>query len=146
MNQVILIGRLTKDAELFKSSSDGSSITKFNIAIDTGIDANGNKLTSFFTICAFKNNADVVVKYCRKGDRIGVVGKLQQRTYTNKNGVNVNVVEVIANQIDLLEPKREEPKQNVEPEIDDLFEPTPLPTKQEQETKKIIINDDDLPF
>ena len=145
MNQVILIGRLTKDAELFKSSSDGSSITKFNIAVDTGIDANGNKLTSFFTICAFKNNADVVVKYCRKGDRIGIVGKLQQRTYTNKNGVNVNVVEVIANQIDLLEPKREEPKQNEEPEID-LFEPTPLPTKQEQENKKIIINDDDLPF
>lgn len=145
MNQVILIGRLTKDAELFKSSSDGSSITKFNIAVDTGIDANGNKLTSFFTICAFKNNADVVVKYCRKGDRIGIVGKLQQRTYTNKNGVNVNVVEVIANQIDLLEPKREEPKQNEEPEID-LFEPTPLPTKQEQENKKMIINDDDLPF
>ena len=145
MNHVILIGRLTKDAELFKSSSDGSSITKFNIAVDTGIDANGNKLTSFFTICAFKNNADVVVKYCRKGDRIGIVGKLQQRTYTNKNGVNVNVVEVIANQIDLLEPKREEPKQNEEPEID-LFEPTPLPTKQEQENKKMIINDDDLPF
>ena len=145
MNQVILIGRLTKDAELYKSSSDGSSITKFNIAVDTGIDANGNKLTSFFTICAFKNNADVVVKYCRKGDRIGIVGKLQQRTYTNKNGVNVNVVEVIANQIDLLEPKREEPKQNEEPEID-LFEPTPLPTKQEQENKKMIINDDDLPF
>lgn len=145
MNQVILIGRLTKDAELYKSSSDGSSITKFNIAVDTGIDANGNKLTSFFTICAFKSNADVVVKYCRKGDRIGIVGKLQQRTYTNKNGVNVNVVEVIANQIDLLEPKREEPKQNEEPEID-LFEPTPLPTKQEQENQKIIINDDDLPF
>lgn len=145
MNQVILIGRLTKDAELYKSSSDGSSITKFNIAVDTGIDANGNKLTSFFTICAFKNNADVVVKYCRKGDRIGVVGKLQQRTYTNKNGVNVNVVEVIANQIDLLEPKREEPKQNVEPEID-LTEPAPLPSKQEQETKKIDFSTDDLPF
>lgn len=145
MNQVILIGRLTKDAELFKSASDGSSITKFNIAVDTGIDANGNKLTSFFTICAFKNNADVVVKYCRKGDRIGIVGKLQQRTYTNKDGKNINVVEVIANQIDLLEPKREEPKQNVEPEID-LLEPTPLPTKQEQESPKIIINDDDLPF
>ena len=143
MNQVILIGRLTKDAELFKSSSDGSSITKFNIAVDTGIDANGNKLTSFFTICAFKNNADVVVKYCRKGDRIGIVGKLQQRTYTNKNGVNVNVVEVIANQIDLLESKREEPKQNEEPEID-LFEPTPLPTKQE--TKTLDFSTDDLPF
>lgn len=143
MNQVILIGRLTKDAELYKSSSDGSSITKFNIAVDTGIDANGNKLTSFFTICAFKNNADVVVKYCRKGDRIGIVGKLQQRTYTNKNGVNVNVVEVIANQIDLLEPKREEPKQNEEPEID-LFEPTPLPTKQE--TKTPDFSTDDLPF
>lgn len=143
MNHVVLIGRLTKDAELFKSSSDGSSITKFNIAVDTGIDANGNKLTSFFTICAFKNNADVVVKYCRKGDRIGIVGKLQQRTYTNKNGVNVNVVEVIANQIDLLEPKREEPKQNEEPEID-LFEPTPLPTKQE--TKPLDFSTDDLPF
>lgn len=143
MNQVILIGRLTKDAELFKSSSDGSSITKFNIAVDTGIDANGNKLTSFFTICAFKNNADVVVKYCKKGDRIGIVGKLQQRTYTNKNGVNVNVVEVIANQIDLLEPKREEPKQNEEPEID-LFEPTPLLTKQE--TKPLDFSTDDLPF
>lgn len=143
MNQVILIGRLTKDAELYKSSSDGSSITKFNIAVDTGIDANGNKLTSFFTICAFKNNADVVVKYCRKGDRIGIVGKLQQRTYTNKNGVNVNVVEVIANQIDLLEPKREETKQNEEPEID-LFEPTPLPTKQE--TKTPDFSTDDLPF
>lgn len=143
MNQVILIGRLTKDAELYKSSSDGSSITKFNIAVDTGIDANGNKLTSFFTICAFKNNADVVVKYCRKGDRIGIVGKLQQRTYTNKNGVNVNVVEVIANQIDLLEPKREEPKQNEEPEIN-LFEPTPLPTKQE--TKTPDFSTDDLPF
>lgn len=143
MNQVILIGRLTKDAELYKSSSDGSSITKFNIAVDTGIDANGNKLTSFFTICAFKNNADVVVKYCRKGDRIGIVGKLQQRTYTNKNGVNVNVVEVIANQIDLLEPKREEPKQNEEPEID-LFEPTPLPTKQD--TKTPDFSTDDLPF
>lgn len=143
MNQAILIGRLTKDAELYKSSSDGSSITKFNIAVDTGIDANGNKLTSFFTICAFKNNADVVVKYCRKGDRIGIVGKLQQRTYTNKNGVNVNVVEVIANQIDLLEPKREEPKQNEEPEID-LFEPTPLPTKQE--TKTPDFSTDDLPF
>lgn len=145
MNNIVLIGRLTKDPVLYKSAQDGSSITKFNIAVDTGIDKDGNKITSFFTICAFKNTADTVVKYCKKGHKIGVIGRIQQRTYVNKENQNVTIYETLANSIELLENKKEENVKNVEPDpVDTLFEPTPYPATNN--TQKIEINDDDLPF
>ena len=99
MNTVNLIGRLVGNPEL-GTTNTGKHFSKFKIAINTGKDE-----TSFIPCLAWNETAKVVIKYTRKGSLIGLSGRLQQREYENKDLQKVNVIEVIVDRIDLLEPK-----------------------------------------
>ena len=130
MNNVNIIGRITKDVEVRKTSTN-KSVSSFSIAVDNLATKDGEKTTSFFNCNAWNNVAETLSKYTRKGDRIAISGSLIQRNYENKNGEKNSVVEINVNSITLIENKKENASVNSE-------------NKSVENDNKI--NDDDLPF
>lgn len=98
-NKVILMGRITHELEL-KTTPNGVSVCSFSIAVDRRYQVKGEeKKTDFFNIVAWRQNAEFVTRYFAKGRMILVEGELQTRSYVDKNGITVRVVEVVADQL-----------------------------------------------
>lgn len=109
MNKVVLIGRLTKDPELRRTQS-GKSVATFTLAVDNHRKDEG----ADFPVCvAWERVADLLNQYVKKGQKIGVSGRLQTRTYDSK-GHKQFVTEVVVDEVEFLEKKNqsvfEEPK------------------------------------
>lgn len=102
MNNVNLIGRLTRDPELKHTNTNNVPVCSFTIAVKSY----GDKDDYFFNCVAWKKQAENLVQYQRKGNMIGVSGELQSRKY-EKDGQNRTAVEVNAFQIDFLDPKQD---------------------------------------
>ena len=103
MNSVALIGRLARDPEL-RYTQEGLAIASLSIAIDRGKDRNGNdKGTDFPRVQAFGKTAENCGKYLKKGLLVGVTGKIQTGSYTNKNGDKVYTTDVVADRVEFLE-------------------------------------------
>jgi len=102
MNNVNLIGRLTKDIELRQTES-GKSVCSFCIAVD------GAKETTYFIDCvAWEARAINIAKYFHKGDKIGIAGLLTTRMYETSDGSNRKAVEVLINSFDFCNGKKTE--------------------------------------
>lgn len=99
MNNVILIGRLTATPEL-KTTGSGNSVTSFNIAVDRRYSGkDGGRQTDFINCVAWRNTAEFISKYFKKGDPISIQGEIQTRKYQDKDGNNRVAVEVIINDV-----------------------------------------------
>lgn len=108
LNRVILVGRLVADAELRKTNS-GMSVASFDLAVDNAMsNPDGSKATCFIAVTCWDGLAENVAKFTSKGKLVGVDGKLNQRKFTDKNGNNRNVIEVVADSIKFLESKSKE--------------------------------------
>ncbi len=120
MNSVILVGRLTRDPEVRYTSDTQRAIVNFSIAIDRGKDRSGNDLGADFpNIVCFGKQAEVVEKYMTKGMQVGIQGRLQTRSYDNKERKKVYVTEVVADRVEFLDSKRKtsQPDAAVETEV-----------------------------
>ena len=106
MNTVILMGRLTKDPEI-SSSTSGTSIARYSIAVDRKYKKDGEPTADFFSCVSFGKQADFVSQYLKKGTKIVVSGSLQNNAYTNKEGQKVHDVRVIVNDVEFAESKGE---------------------------------------
>ena len=104
MNKVCLMGRLTKDPE-YSMTTAGNAVVKFSLAVRQTAEK-----TEFFDIVAFKNTAEHVRKWFRKGQLCGITGKLSQNVW-EKDGKKYSKVEVIIEEIDFAGEKKaiEEP-------------------------------------
>lgn len=108
MNKVIEIGRNVKDIEL-KQLSSGTSAVEFSIAVKrTFKNANGEYESDFFNCVAFSKLAETISRYVKKGDMIAVEGKLQTRNYTNSEGRKIYVTEIIVENVEFLQPKKQD--------------------------------------
>lgn len=106
MNRVTLVGRLTKDPELKRTSSDIAYV-QFTLAVNRPYqNKNGEKQTDFIGCVAWRGTAEVLTKYIRKGGQIGVDGSIQTRNYDDQNGVRHYVTEVLCENFYFLEPKK----------------------------------------
>lgn len=113
LNKVILTGNLTKDPELSETPS-GISVCKFSIAVSRDYaNADGNRETDFFNIVVWRGRAENCGKYLKKGNKVGIVGSLQNRSYEDKDGVKRNVTEVVASEVEFLTPKQAENEEQV---------------------------------
>lgn len=113
MNKVILIGRLTRDAEL-KSTPSGVSVCTFSIAINRRFkNAEGKYDADFINCVAWRNTAEFISKYFGKGSQIAIVGSIQTRNYDDKDGKKIYVTEVVADEAYFVGDKKEsaEPEQ-----------------------------------
>lgn len=98
-NKIILMGRITHDLEL-RTTPTGISYCNFQIAVDRRFQAKGEERKSdFFRVTAWRQTAEFVTRYFRKGSMILVEGELQNDSYVDKNGNNVNSVQIIADQV-----------------------------------------------
>ena len=149
MNKVILIGRLTKDPELRKTPTD-VSVCQFTIAVNRPFQQQGGERQADFINCiAWRNQAENLAKYIKKGGQIAVDGSIQTRSYDDQSGVRRFVTEVIANQITFLESKKVDSGYN---DLSQLEVPPLRENNFSQESpfgdlkSTFDISSDDLPF
>ena len=114
MNKVIVVGRVTRDIEL-KYTQGGTAYTHFTLAVDRKKDKDGNKQTDFLPCTAWNKGAEVISKYVHKGDKFGVVGRLQSRQY-EKNGQKLTAYGIVVDDFEFLQPRAQ---QTQEPETDE---------------------------
>lgn len=104
MNQVSLIGRITKDPEIKYTSGEKSmAVARFNLAVDRPMKKGE---ADFISVVCFGKTAEVVEKYAGKGKQLGVVGRIQTGSY-EKDGRKVYTTDVIADRVELLGSKSE---------------------------------------
>lgn len=139
MNRVVLVGRVTKDLEL-KRTTSGMSVVSFSLAIDNRVKNGAEKTTSFIPVTAWNQTAENVSKYVGKGSLIGVDGRLNQRSYTANDGHRVSVTEVIAESITFLERKQDVGQEGIANDYGSSSD------SDESSRGVAVESDDDLPF
>lgn len=97
LNKVILGGRLTADPEL-KTIPNGVSVCQFGLAVNRKYSKEGEQATDFINCVAWRATAEFISRYFRKGSSLCIVGNIQTRSYTDKDGIKRNVTEVIADE------------------------------------------------
>ena len=144
LNRVQLVGRLTKDPELRKTQSN-TSVCQFTLAVNRDFKPEGGPEADFITCIAWRQSADYLTQYAHKGDLVCLYGRIQTRTYEDKDKKKVYVTEVLVEHLSI-ESKpgtvtaqsrtAAVPKYEPEEEYDDNFSNTP----------SLDISSDDLPF
>lgn len=112
INRVVLVGRLTKDPE-FRTTPSGLDVAMFTLAVNRNFkDKNGEQQADFINCVVFRKQAENVNKYLNKGSLAGVDGRLQSRSYENKEGQRIFVTEVVCDSVQFLEPKNAQASNN----------------------------------
>lgn len=109
LNKVIIMGRLTADPEL-RSTQSGNSVVQFTVAVDRSYRKPDEETQADFISCvAWKQTAEFVSRYFGKGRMIAIEGRLQTRTYDDKNGTRHYITEVIVDEVSFTgEPKTQD--------------------------------------
>ena len=108
-NKVILIGNMTADPEI-KTTTSGVSVCSFSIAINRKFRKEGESECDFINIVAWRQQAEFVSKYFKKGNPILICGQLQTRNYTDNQGQKRYVTEVVADEVSFVAPAQNEQK------------------------------------
>jgi len=142
MNNVSLVGRITKECDLRKLN-DNTSVASFTLAVDGGKSKKGEVITDFIDCSAFGTTADFVATYIHKGYRLAVSGRLHQESWQTQDGSMRSRLVVIADRVENLEPKKEEqPKPSNQAEAMANVGKNFNPPKNEE----FEVSPDDLPF
>ncbi len=107
MNNVSLIGRITKDLELKNFNEGKGFYTKFTLAINRAPRKDSQPEADFISILAWNGLAETICKYLRKGSQIGITGRLCSSSYTDKDGIKKYSTEVVAEDFKFLDSKQE---------------------------------------
>ena len=102
MNNVVLIGRLTRDPEV-RYTQDQMAIARFSVAVDRPVTAGKEKQTDFPNVVVFGKQAENCERFLSKGRLVGIQGRIQTGSYTNKDGNKVYTTEVVASRVEFLE-------------------------------------------
>lgn len=106
-NKVILGGRLTADPEL-KATQSGISVTSFGVAVNRKVKQGGSQEADFFNVTAWRQTAEFISRYFRKGSSICIVGTLQNRTWTDNNGQKRYATDIIAEEVQFVDSRGEQ--------------------------------------
>lgn len=103
INNVVLVGRLTRDPEL-KYTGNNIAVASFSLAVNRNFkDANGERETDFINCVIWRQQAENLANWAKKGALIGITGRIQTRSYENQQGQRVYVTEVVAENFQMLE-------------------------------------------
>lgn len=141
MNNVELIGRLTKDPEVRYTSGSQMAVATFPIAIDRPPDKDGKKQTDFPRITVFGKQAETCEKYLKKGRMVAIQGRIQTGSYKNKDGETVYTTDVVANRIEFIDWGNQQTQR--EPDQNNPAQSEPV---QEDQIEDFEAIDDDVPF
>ena len=137
INNVTLVGRLTRDPELRYTTSN-VAVATFNLAVNRNFKgANGEREADFINCMIWRKQAELFAEWCKKGNLVGITGRIQTRSYDNQQGKRVYVTEVVAETFQLLEKHDNSANQsNIEEQMPASF----------GATNPLDISDDDMPF
>lgn len=142
MNQVVLIGRLTKDPETSVSQSN-TMVSRFTLAVDRDYKRDGEQTADFIRIITFGKTAENIDAYIRKGRQVAVHGRIQTGSYTNKDGVKVYTTDVIADRVEFLGGR---PAEHSEAPAEPYEEQRQPQSTEQTEFDGFQACDDDIPF
>ncbi|MED4018991.1 single-stranded DNA-binding protein [Sutcliffiella cohnii] len=107
INQVTLVGRLTRDPEL-RYTSEGTAVATFHLAVNRNFKNQAGEIEADFVSCrVWRKLAENVANYCRKGSLIGITGRIQTRRYEDKSGSWVYVTDVVGDDVRFLDKRKE---------------------------------------
>ena len=145
INNITLVGRLTKDADL-RYTSDGTATATFSLAVNRPFkSANGEREADFINCVIWRKNAENFANFTRKGSLVGITGRIQTRNYENKEGQRVYVTEVVAENFALLESKKDGASNGQTGQSNNRSSHQPSDPFSSH-GGSIDISDDDLPF
>ena len=141
MNKVILLGRLTKNPDIRYSQTNNMMVASFSLAVNRKYVKQGEeRQTDFINVVTYSKLAEFVQKYLKVGLQICICGRMQTRTWEDKNGQRRYATEVVAEDIDFAD----SPKKTDESV---LYASTPVnSTNQNNQEDEFISDGDDLPF
>lgn len=153
INNVVLVGRLTKDAELRYTPSN-VAVATFTLAVNRNRkNENGEREADFINCVIWRQAAENLANWTKKGALIGITGRIQTRNYENQQGQRVYVTEVVAEQFQMLESRNSQQGQENNPQnASQGGHQQPFGNQQQgsffqgQTTNPMDISDDDLPF
>ena len=112
INNVVLVGRMTRDAELRYTPSN-VAVATFTLAVNRNRkNENGEREADFINCVIWRQAAENLSNWCKKGTLIGIVGRIQTRNYENQQGQRVYVTEVVAEQFQMLESRNQQEQGN----------------------------------
>lgn len=138
MNKAILVGNLTKDPELTTTTS-GFPVCRFTLAIGRRFpNASGEKETDFLNVVVWRSQAENCHKYLKKGNKAGIVGMIQTRSYEAQDGTRKYVTEIVAEEVEFLSSRSQSGE--------DYQQPTAPKDIKQKVSELEPIEDDSLPF
>lgn len=102
MNNVVLIGRLTRDPDVRYAAASQMAVARFTLAIDRVVAAGKEKQTDFPSVVAFGKTAEICERFLKKGRQVAVQGRIQTGSYQNKDGATVYTTDVVADRVELI--------------------------------------------
>lgn len=142
MNSICLVGRLTKDVELRYTPSN-VAVATFTLAVNrTFKNENGEREADFINCVMWRQQAENLANWAKKGALIGITGRIQTRSYDNQQGQRVYVTEVVAETFQLLESKGQQGNQGQQRQAQQQAPDF----SRNASTNPLDISDDDLPF
>lgn len=140
INNVTLVGRLVRDPELRYTPSN-QAVATFSLAVNRNFKSqNGEREADFINCVIWRQQAENLANWAKKGALIGITGRIQTRNYENQQGQRVYVTEVVAENFQLLESQKErgnQPQVNSQPNFG---------RNEQMQSNPMDISDDDLPF
>ena len=152
LNVAIVMGRLVADPEL-RHTPNNVAVTSFTVAVDRSyVKAGAERQADFIDVVAWRNTAEFVCKYFRKGQMIALQGSIQTRSYTDSQGIKRKAFEIVADNVHFADSKRDNTgsnnfnSYNEQPRQEAPQSPAPAYTSGNTGDFEEIITDDDLPF
>ncbi len=143
-NKVIIGGRLTGDPEL-KQTPSGVSVVNFTVAVNRRFNKDGEEsVADFFTVTAWRQTAEFICKYFRKGSSISIVGNLQSKSWTDQDGNKHYSVSIEVEEASFVDSKSEAPV--AVQQASSTPAPMPIYTGESAPNFEAIADDEDLPF
>ena len=142
LNKVIMIGRLVRDPEL-RYTPGGTAVASFSVANNRTYTVNNEKKeqASFFNCIAWSKLGELIVQYCKKGSRIGIEGRLQQRSWEDQNGNKRSTIEIVTENVQFLSGRDSAPG-DIQIDMPSATQSAPMPADVDNNP----FSDDDIPF
>lgn len=122
MNNVQLVGRLTRDPEIKYSTGENPvCVARYTVACDRRLKRDNEPTADFISCVSFGKAGEVLEKYFHKGMKIGIVGRIQTGSYTNKDGNKVYTTDVVTESVEFVESKNNSINNNQPSEVPDGF-------------------------
>ena len=146
INRVVLVGRITRDPET-QQTNTGIPYVRFSLAVNRPFkDQNCERQADFINCIAWRQQADFLQKFVKKGNQLAIEGRIQTNSYVDANGNNRQAFDILVESVSNLEPVSKNDGYQPQPPFGNGFQPVSQPSQPETNHLEFEVSEDDLPF